>query len=133
MALSSLSPTPVNLRALCKRVPVKAISSCRNLQNPTVTTMSLERRMKLVDVARRHGVAIIEDDAYGPLVAQRLPTIASLCPELTYHISATSKTLAPGLRLGYLLSPRDNAALCAEAVRTTPRRPGDNRGGAACR
>jgi DNA-binding transcriptional MocR family regulator len=64
-------------------------------------------------------VAIIEDDVYGPLVAQRLPTLASLCPELTFHISATSKILAPGLRLGYLLSPQDNSALCAEAVRTT--------------
>ncbi len=81
--------------------------------------MSLERRVALVDIARRHGVAIIEDDVYGPLVSQRLPTIASLCPELTFHIAATSKVLAPGLRLGYLLSPPDNSALCAEAVRTT--------------
>ncbi|MFM0516293.1 MULTISPECIES: PLP-dependent aminotransferase family protein [Caballeronia] len=104
---------------VCKRVPVKAIFTVPNLQNPTVTTMSLKRRMALVDVARRHGVAIIEDDVYGPLVAQRLPTLASLCPELTFHISATSKILAPGLRLGYLLSPQDNSALCAEAVRTT--------------
>jgi DNA-binding transcriptional MocR family regulator len=107
------------IERVCKRVPVKAIFTVPNLQNPTVTTMSLERRMALVALARRHGVAIIEDDVYGPLVAQRLPTIASLCPELTFHISATSKILAPGLRLGYLLSPQDNAALCAEAVRTT--------------
>ncbi|SAK85531.1 GntR family transcriptional regulator [Caballeronia arationis] len=104
---------------VCRRMPVKAIFTVPNLQNPTVTTMSLERRMALVDIARRHGVAIIEDDVYGPLVSQRLPTIASLCPELTFHIAATSKVLAPGLRLGYLLSPPDNSALCAEAVRTT--------------
>ncbi|SAK65023.1 GntR family transcriptional regulator [Caballeronia catudaia] len=107
------------IERVCKRVPVKAIFTVPNLQNPTVTTMSLERRMALVAVARRHGVAIIEDDVYGPLVAQRLPTIASLCPELTFHIAATSKILAPGLRLGYLSSPQDTAALCAEAVRTT--------------
>ncbi|WP_281664708.1 PLP-dependent aminotransferase family protein [Paraburkholderia fungorum] len=103
----------------CRRMPVKAIFTVPNLQNPTVTTMSLERRMALVDIARRHGVAIIEDDVYGPLVSQRLPTIASLCPELTFHLAATSKILAPGLRLGYLLSPPDSSALCAEAVRTT--------------
>ncbi|MFM0296866.1 PLP-dependent aminotransferase family protein [Paraburkholderia sp. RL17-383-BIF-A] len=105
--------------AACRRMPVKAIFTVPNLQNPTVTTMSLERRMALVDIARRHGVAIIEDDVYGPLVSQRLPTIASLCPELTFHIAATSKILAPGLRLGYLSSPPDSSALCAEAVRTT--------------
>jgi DNA-binding transcriptional MocR family regulator len=107
------------VEAVCRRRPVKAIFTVPNLQNPTVTTMSLERRMALVDIARRHGVAIIEDDVYGPLVSQRLPTIASLCPELTFHIAATSKILAPGLRLGYLLSPPDSSALCAEAVRTT--------------
>jgi DNA-binding transcriptional MocR family regulator len=104
---------------ICSRVPVKAIFTVPNLQNPTVTTMSLARRVELVDIARRYGVAIIEDDVYGPLVSQRLPTLASLCPELTFHIAATSKILAPGLRLGYLLSPPDCAALAAEAVRTT--------------
>jgi DNA-binding transcriptional MocR family regulator len=104
---------------ICSKVPVKAIFTVPNLQNPTVTTMSLARRMALVDIARRYGVAIIEDDVYGPLVSQRLPTIASLCPELTFHIAATSKILAPGLRLGYLLSPPELAALAAEAVRTT--------------
>ncbi|CAB4047611.1 aminotransferase-like domain-containing protein [Paraburkholderia phenoliruptrix] len=104
---------------ICSRVPVKAIFTVPNLQNPTVTTMSLERRVALVDIARRYGAAIIEDDVYGPLVSQRLPTIASLCPELTFHIAATSKILAPGLRLGYLLSPAERSALAAEAVRTT--------------
>ncbi|MDR5760689.1 PLP-dependent aminotransferase family protein [Caballeronia sp. LZ035] len=107
------------IERVCKRMPVKAIFAVPNLQNPTVTTMSLERRVALVDVARRYGVAIIEDDVYGPLVTQRLPTLASLCPELTFHVTSTSKVLAPGLRLGYLSSPQDNAALCAEAVRTT--------------
>lgn len=107
------------VEAACRRMPVKAIFTVPNLQNPTVTTMSLARRMALVDIARRHGVAIIEDDVYGPLVSPRLPTIASLCPERTFHIASTSKILAPGLRLGYLLCPADSAALCAEAVRTT--------------
>ncbi|KVC94241.1 GntR family transcriptional regulator [Burkholderia ubonensis] len=110
---------PDEIERICQRVPVKAIFVVPNLQNPTVTTMSLERRMALVDVARRHRVTIIEDDVYGPLVRDRLPTIAGLCPELTFHIGATSKILAPGLRLGYLCCPQDSVALCAEAVRTT--------------
>ena len=81
--------------------------------------MSLERRMALVDVARRHGVAISKTIFMARSSHSACRTIASLCPELTFHIAATSKVLAPGLRLGYLLSPPDNAALCAEAVRTT--------------
>jgi DNA-binding transcriptional MocR family regulator len=81
--------------------------------------MSLARRAALVDIARRHHIAIIEDDVYGPLLRTRLPTIASLCPELTFHVTSTSKILAPGLRIGYLLTPPHGAALAAEAVRTT--------------
>jgi DNA-binding transcriptional MocR family regulator len=110
---------PDHLEDACRRMRVKAIFTVPNLQNPSVVTMSLERRIALADIARRHHVAIIEDDVYGPLLRKRLPTIASLCPELTYHIASTSKILAPGLRIGYLLPPPHGAALAAEAVRTT--------------
>ncbi|WP_179402261.1 PLP-dependent aminotransferase family protein [Burkholderia guangdongensis] len=110
---------PDRLEDACRRMRVKAIFTVPNLQNPTVVTMSLARRAALVDIARRHHIAIIEDDVYGPLVRARLPTIASLCPELTFHVTSTSKILAPGLRIGYLLTPPHGAALAAEAVRTT--------------
>jgi DNA-binding transcriptional MocR family regulator len=110
---------PEPLEDACKRMRVKAIFTVPNLQNPTVVTMSLARRAALVDIARRHHVTIIEDDVYGPLLRTRLPTIASLCPELTFHVASTSKILAPGLRLGYVLTPPNCAALAAEAVRTT--------------
>jgi len=110
---------PDHLEDACKRMRVKAIFVVPNLQNPTVVTMSLARRVALVDVARRHHIAIIEDDVYGPLLRTRPPTIASLCPELTFHIASTSKVLAPGLRIGYLHTPPHGAALAAEAVRTT--------------
>jgi len=110
---------PDQLEDACRRMPVKAIFAVPNLQNPSVVTMSLERRLALVDIARRHHIAIIEDDVYGPLLRKRLPTIASLCPELTFHVASTSKVLAPGLRIGYLLTPPHGAALAAEAVRTT--------------
>jgi DNA-binding transcriptional MocR family regulator len=110
---------PEHLEDACRRMRVKAIFTVPNLQNPSVVTMSLERRLAVVDIARRHHVAIIEDDVYGPLLRKRLPTIASLCPELTFHVASTSKILAPGLRIGYLLTPPHGAALAAEAVRTT--------------
>ena len=110
---------PDRLEDACKRMRVKAIFVVPNLQNPTVVTMSLARRAALVDIARRHHIAIIEDDVYGPLLSTRLPTIASLCPELTFHVASTSKILAPGLRIGYVCTPPHGAALAAEAVRTT--------------
>ncbi|MDB5780732.1 PLP-dependent aminotransferase family protein [Caballeronia mineralivorans] len=110
---------PDQLEDACRRMRVKAIFTVPNLQNPTVVTMNLARRVALVEIARRHHIAIIEDDVYGPLLQTRLPTIASLCPELTFHVTSTSKILAPGLRVGFLLTPPNGAALAAEAVRTT--------------
>ena len=110
---------PDHLEEACRRMRVKAIFTVPNLHNPCVVTMSLERRIAIADIARRHHVAIIEDDVYGPLLRKRLPTIASLCPELTFHIASTSKILSPGLRVGYLQTPPHGAALAAEAVRTT--------------
>ncbi|NML32833.1 aminotransferase-like domain-containing protein [Paraburkholderia antibiotica] len=110
---------PERLEEVCRQRRVKAIFTVPNLQNPTVVTMSLARRSALADIARRHHIVIIEDDVYGPLLQARLPTIASLCPELTFHITSTSKILAPGLRIGYLHTPPHGAALAAEAVRTT--------------
>ena len=81
--------------------------------------MSEARRRELVAVAERHDVVIIEDDVYGPMLGTRAPAIVTLAPERTYHISALSKALAPGLRVGYLLCPPGRALVTAEAVRTT--------------
>ncbi|KKB63667.1 GntR family transcriptional regulator [Robbsia andropogonis] len=110
---------PDELEEACRTRRVKAIFVVPNLQNPSVVTMSLARRIALVSIARKYQIVIIEDDVYGPLVSKRLPTICSLCPELTFHVASTSKILAPGLRVGYVLTPTHGAALAAEAVRTT--------------
>ncbi len=88
-----------------------------NFQNPTGTTISLERRMKLIELADRYGVPIIEDDPYGQLryEGENLPSVVELdgkfhdCAE-TYtgnviYLSTFSKTLAPGIRLAWVIAP----------------------------
>jgi DNA-binding transcriptional MocR family regulator len=76
-------------------------------QNPTARVMSLGRRRDIIDVARRRGVIIIEDDLYGPHVADLgLPPLAQLAPEQVAYVSGLTKSVAPGLRFG-LLSPPD--------------------------
>ncbi len=76
------------------------------LQNPTTSTLSLERRNAIVDIARRYGLTIIEDDIFR-LLDPRLqpPTLFTLAPERTYHVTSISKTLAPGLRVGFVATP----------------------------
>jgi DNA-binding transcriptional MocR family regulator len=107
------------LQQVCAKERVKAVFVVPSLHNPSVVTMSLQRRRDLVAVAERHDVVIIEDDVYGPMLDTRPPALVTLAPERTYHISSLSKALAPGLRVGYLLCPPGRALVAAEAVRTT--------------
>ena len=107
------------LEEACRRDKVKAVFTVPSMHNPSVVTMSETRRRELVDIAERHDLIIIEDDVYGPMLSSRPPAIVTLAPERTYHISALSKALAPGLRVGYLTCPPGQAMVMAEAVRTT--------------
>ncbi len=99
------------------RTGPKFIYVLPNFQNPTGVTMSLERRLKLVELADRYGVPIIEDDPYGQLrfEGEHLPSVLMLDNKLrdqsgTYtgnviYLSTFSKILAPGLRLAWIIAP----------------------------
>jgi DNA-binding transcriptional MocR family regulator len=73
--------------------------------NPTTATMGLQRRRDIAAVARRHGAILIEDDAYGLLPSKPLPPLASLAPELTWHIAGTSKIISPIVRVAHVKAP----------------------------
>jgi DNA-binding transcriptional MocR family regulator len=72
--------------------------------------MSLERRAAVVAVARKHGVPIIEDDAYGMLPRPPLPPLAALGPEFVYYVAGLAKCLSPALRVAYVASPDARSA-----------------------
>ena len=79
-----------------------------NFQNPSGRTMSAARREALAAAARTHDLWLVEDDPYGELW-YRQPTPPSLrlwAAERTIRVCSFSKTLAPGLRLGYVAAPR---------------------------
>jgi DNA-binding transcriptional MocR family regulator len=77
------------------------------LQNPTTHTMSAKRRDEIVALARKYDLTIIEDDIFRLLDARvQPPTFYELAPERTFHITSLSKTLAPGLRIGFVVSPQ---------------------------
>jgi DNA-binding transcriptional MocR family regulator len=80
--------------------------------NPTGRTLTLEQREALVALALEHELLVVEDDAYGLLRVEgdTLPTVHELLraaggDELAVHSSSFSKSVAPGLRVGYLLLP----------------------------
>ncbi len=80
-----------------------------DFQNPTGRCTTLERRKAVVALARKYGFMIIEDDPYRELYFDRQPpaTYYSLAPELTVYVGSFSKTVAPGVRTGWLVLPQE--------------------------
>jgi DNA-binding transcriptional MocR family regulator len=108
---------PDALEAACRQSRPRAIFLVPSLHNPTTVTLSEERRRELVRIARAHNVLIIEDDVYRPLLDDSPPSIATLEPELTIHISGFSKCVAPGIRIGFVVAPRSIIGQVAAALR----------------
>ncbi len=100
------------------RVGPKFIYVLPNFQNPSGSTLSLERRMKLVEIADKYGVPIVEDDPYGQLRYEgvHIPSVVTLDSQYrgpngghysgnVIYLSTFSKLLAPGLRLAWVIAP----------------------------
>ncbi|MFZ1400196.1 MAG: PLP-dependent aminotransferase family protein [Candidatus Promineifilaceae bacterium] len=104
-----------------------------NFQNPGGVTLSYERRLALIDIADRYGVPIIEDDPYGELrfEGEHIPPLVVLDADKlngrqythnqephcyfkgnVIYMSTFSKTLAPGLRLGWIVAPKSVVQHC---------------------
>ncbi len=100
------------------RTGPKFIYVLPNFQNPTGVTLPIERRHKLIELADRYGVPIVEDDPYGQLryEGEHLPSVVALDGQYrddqgacysgnVIYLSTFSKTLAPGIRLAWVIAP----------------------------
>lgn len=90
---------------VCRTRAPKVLYVNPTLQNPTTITLPAERRRALTEVARRFGVDIIEDDAYGALPVGGPPPLAAIAPDLVFYIGGLAKSLGAGLRVAYLVVP----------------------------
>jgi DNA-binding transcriptional MocR family regulator len=109
---------PDRFEATCRSAKPKALYCTPTLHNPTTATVPLARRRRIVEIARRHGVRIVEDDAYGALPRTSIAPLAALAPDIVTYIGGLSKCLSPALRMAYLVTPDNrSAAHAASAVR----------------
>jgi len=90
-----------------KGIRPKYIYTIPTIQNPTGSVLPLERRHALLALARHYGVPVFEDECYADLVwaGSAPPALYALDPAGVVHIGSFSKSLAPALRLGFVIAP----------------------------
>ncbi len=105
------------LEDILAKQPVKFIYVLPNFHNPAGVTLSYERRLKLVELAAKYGVFIVEDDPYGELrfEGEDIPPLYTLHKENVLYLSTFSKTLSPGIRLGWISGPQEIIARLVQA------------------
>jgi 2-aminoadipate transaminase len=120
-----LEPDGIDVAAL-ERVLVAGASPklahiIPNFQNPAGYTLSTDKRERLLVLARAHGFTIFEDDPYWSLrfTGEHLPSILSMDGETVVYASSFSKTVCPGIRVGYLVGPEDLIAQISKIATST--------------
>jgi DNA-binding transcriptional MocR family regulator len=102
--------------------PIKLAHLIPNSHNPAGCTLSAEKRARLVELAAQHGFWIFEDDPYRelPFAGEPLETMLSLDgADRVIHASSFSKTVSPGVRVGYLAGPAGEIAKLAKRANET--------------
>jgi DNA-binding transcriptional MocR family regulator len=97
-----------------------------SIQNPTTHSMGRERRDAIVAIARKYDVTIIEDDIFRLLNPRAQPaTFYTLAPERVVHVTSLSKSIAPGLRIGFVVTPQGQENILHRHLRSlSPRSVG---------
>lgn len=96
--------------ALKQEKSVKYLYTIPNFQNPSGVTMSLEKRKKVYELCRDHGVLVLEDNPYGDLrvEGEDLPPIKAFDAEgVVLYAGSFSKVVSPGMRVGYAIGPKE--------------------------
>jgi len=107
------------LERLCTQRRVRAVYTMPTLHNPLGWVMSASRRRRLAAIARRHGLLVIEDAAYAFLADDPPPPLATLAPETTVYVSGLSKSVATGLRVGFVVAPEAWVPKIERSIRAT--------------
>ncbi|WLH87960.1 PLP-dependent aminotransferase family protein [Pseudomonas sp. FP453] len=108
-----------HLQQLCRKRPVRAVYSMPTLHNPLGWVMSLEQREQLVTIAREHNLMVIEDAAYAFLAENPPPPLATLAPERTVYVGGLSKSVATGLRVGFVAAPAEWVKVLERTIMAT--------------
>jgi len=107
--LDEHGPDPEDFERVCAQQHPKIAFFIPSLHNPTLNIMPLERRREITNIARNHNVWLIEDSIYGALLDEQPTPLSALLPERTFHMGGLSKTVAAGVRGGWVACPANLA------------------------
>ena len=96
---------PESLDEACQSSKPAALYCMPSFQNPTSALMPESRRQAIAALAVKHRLMVIEDDVYGFLAAEAKPMSSHLPQEQYFYMTSTSKSIAPGIRIGYVVAP----------------------------
>ncbi len=109
---------PESLEAACQSTGARVLYFMPSYHNPTGAYMPEERRRQIAEIGVRYGLTIIDDDVFGHMSDTPAPPMSAIAPDICCHLIST-KTLAPGLRIGFLRVPRKLIPLFETSIRTT--------------
>ncbi|WP_428032086.1 PLP-dependent aminotransferase family protein [Ancylobacter sp.] len=110
---------PEAFEAACQAGSPRALVLIPTLNNPTSHVAGPARRQVIAAIAQRHGVFVIEDEVYKPLIDTPLPSISQMVPDLGFFVTSFTKTVLTGLRVGYLVVPPHYSIRAASILRVT--------------
>jgi DNA-binding transcriptional MocR family regulator len=118
VAMDAHGVIPDALEAACRAAgAARAFYTTPTLHNPTQAVLPEGRRREVLAIARAHRLAVIEDDVFGFLCADGPPPLAALDPEQVIYATSLTKSVAPGLRVGYVTAPRHLLDRVTQAIR----------------
>ncbi|MGE5145923.1 MAG: PLP-dependent aminotransferase family protein, partial [Candidatus Eiseniibacteriota bacterium] len=116
VAIDEEGMMPEALDRAARQSGARVVVVVPTIHNPTTAVMGEARRRAFVEVARARDLLIVEDDVYGLLPEENPTPIATLAPERTIYLTSASKSLAPGLRVGWAAAPAEIAPRLASAA-----------------
>lgn len=107
------------LDALCRRRPVRALYTMPTMHNPLGSVMSAPDRLRLAGLAERHDLLLIEDGAYAFLAEPAPPPLFTFAPRRTVYVSGLAKSVASGLRFGFVAAAPEWIPALERAIRVS--------------
>ena len=114
---------PDSLQLACWSSGARLLYLMPTLHNPTTTTMPKQRRLDLVEIARKYDVRIVEDEVCGVLAGDRIESFTALAAERSFCVTSLSMGVAPGLRTGFVTAPHASSVGLHSAIEAIGARP----------